>query len=266
MTRVERLDMTRSARDRQKTVANLSNILEKGEAPKSEARPEEKVLLPKLPEKRDTASASRSTFKAETPKSGRSLTEKARARTQTPDSLGSAHTDGDSGIFFKGEEDTEASRRMSQKSSLLYAKEDFDVVLSDKEKRMRELAAEMELNICDVEDIEREFTRFDEDGSGQIEYGEFRSLISVLLKAKPEDIPERRMQQLWAEIDSDKSGNVDFEEFLEWYAKYFLDDGQSNIGGNPMEQFYAGFGKQRMSRARRDIDAGGVQFEISEAD
>merc|ERR1712224_510930 len=172
-----------------------------------------------------------------------------RLRSQTPDSIESKSSV-DSGIFFMDNESTDATKRMTQKFSMVQQKGAFEVELSDKEKNLRELAQRMDLNICDVEAIEREYQRFDDDGSGEIEFPEFRALLCELLKAKPEDIPERRMQQLWGEIDADKSGCVDFEEFLEWYTKYFFDGGQ-NIGGNPMEQFYAGFGQNRMSTARR---------------
>jgi hypothetical protein len=177
-----------------------------------------------------------------------------RVRSQTPDSIESKSSV-DSGVFLMDDGDTDAARRITQKFSMVQQKGIFEVELSDKEKRMRELATQMDLNICDVEDIEREFNRYDEDGSGEIEYPEFRSLLCELLKAKPEDIPERRMTQLWTEIDADKSGCVDFEEFLEWYTKYFFDGG-ANIGGNPMEQFYAGFGQNRMSTARRQTEGG----------
>jgi len=88
---------------------------------------------------------------------------------------------------------------------------------------------------------------------GEIEFLEFKSILCELLKAKPEDIPERRVSQLWVEIDADKSGSVDFEEFLEWYSRVFFNE-YGCVGGNPMEQFYAGFGQNRMSTARRQTE------------
>jgi hypothetical protein len=192
---------------------------------------------------------------SETPKaSGRNTVtgSEVRLRSMTPDSIESKSSV-DSGFFTLETEATEVGR-MTHKFSMVEQRGLFEIELSQREKHMRDLANKMDLNICDVEAIEREFNRYDEDGSGEIEFPEFKCLLCELLKAKSEDIPDRRLNQLWGEIDADKSGCVDFEEFLEWYTKYFVDGDAGVGGGNPMEQFYAGYGSNRMTTARRQTE------------
>merc|ERR1719263_765669 len=81
------------------------------------------------------------------------------------------------------------------------------------------------------------FELFDEDGSGEIEFGEFEKLLYKLMKApKDAELPASRLQHFWKQIDIDGSGSVCFEEFLQWYIKYFDMKGNAEI--TPMEQFY----------------------------
>lgn len=102
------------------------------------------------------------------------------------------------------------------------------VLLSPDQQRMRALARSLQLPVTEVERMKREFDRFDEDGSGEVEYGEFRKLVHILLRIPPGlDLPDKRLASFWQEIDMDQSGAVDFEEFLGWYKRQNLSDGNS---------------------------------------
>ena len=58
------------------------------------------------------------------------------------------------------------------------------------------------------------FERFDADGNGVLDRGEFKRMCrSIKLDAKP-----KQLEEYFKEIDTDKSGEIDFEEFAIWYA------------------------------------------------
>jgi len=112
-----------------------------------------------------------------------------------------------------------------------------ELLLSPTTIRTRDLARRYNLSIAEVDSAHSMFEFFDEDGSGEIEFNEFEKLLYKLMKVPKEvEIPARRLQHFWQEIDIDGSGSVCFAEFLQWYIKYFDMKGTSNI--SPMEQFY----------------------------
>jgi len=85
----------------------------------------------------------------------------------------------------------------------------------------RNLAKKYGIAINEVDDIKRKFDEFDLDGSGVIEYDEFRQLMLKLFEVKnPSDMPEPRIQFFWNSLDTDGGGDADFEEFLVWYRKW----------------------------------------------
>merc|ERR1712176_1651494 len=72
---------------------------------------------------------------------------------------------------------------------------------------------------------------------------EFKQVLYKALRVPPNfDLPPSRLKHFWKEIDSDGSGKAVFEEFLEWYLKYFSDGmsakGKNNSGRTPHEDFY----------------------------
>jgi len=112
-----------------------------------------------------------------------------------------------------------------------------ELLLSPTKIRTRDLARQYNLSIADVDSVHSKFQFFDEDGSGDIEFPEFKKLLYKLLKVPKEaELPATRLQHFWKEIDIDGSGSVCFAEFLQWYIKYFDIQGTANI--SPMEQFY----------------------------
>jgi len=112
-----------------------------------------------------------------------------------------------------------------------------ELLLSPTKIRTRDLTRKYGLSIAEVDTVHSMFEFFDEDGSGEIEFDEFEKLLYKLMKVpKHAELPASRLQHFWKQIDIDGSGSVCFEEFLQWYIKYFDLKGTSNI--SPMEQFY----------------------------
>lgn len=112
-----------------------------------------------------------------------------------------------------------------------------ELLLSPRQIRCRDFAKKYDLSIDDVESVLAKFRRFDEDGSGLIEFREFEKLLCKLMKVpRGQELPANRLKHFWKEIDSDGSGSIDFDEFLQWYIKYF--DMKGNSDYSPMEHFY----------------------------
>lgn len=96
------------------------------------------------------------------------------------------------------------------------------------ERKLRQLARQQEIPLPDVERIKRIFDHFDTNKSGMIEEEEFRGMVYKLLKVKnTADIPVKRLQRYWREIDLDSGGTISFKEFLIWYRKANLDEGKA---------------------------------------
>jgi len=111
------------------------------------------------------------------------------------------------------------------------------LLLSPKKIRNRDFAKKYKLSVADVDTVRAKFLSFDEDGSGRIEFNEFQQLLCTLMKIpRGQELPANRIQHFWQEIDADRSGDVDFDEFLRWYIKYFDMKGNSEI--SPIEQLY----------------------------
>lgn len=100
-----------------------------------------------------------------------------------------------------------------------------------------DLAKKHHCSCMDLDRVKMKFDQFDTDKSGAIEYPEFERMIFSLLHCSKNDLPECRMQRFWHELDQDGNGVVDFQEFTEWYLKYFA---LAQLGG-PIEAFYASF-------------------------
>lgn len=108
-------------------------------------------------------------------------------------------------------------------------------LLSNGERFLRDIARQYGCTVPDVEAIKRSFDKYDDDGSGIIDYTEFGQLIKVLLGVKDEDsLPENRVLAFWRELDQDGSNEVVFKEFIPWYLSYF----HTNAEASPIESYY----------------------------
>ncbi|CAD7924050.1 unnamed protein product [Amoebophrya sp. A120] len=94
-----------------------------------------------------------------------------------------------------------------------------DRLVSEKEIEIRELAAEHNMAINDVDKIQVVFDFYDEDGSGEMEAEEFFQLLHVLTAGA--EMTDKKRQEYWMQLDEDRSGSVNFGEFLLWYWRSF---------------------------------------------
>lgn len=112
-----------------------------------------------------------------------------------------------------------------------------EMLLEPNERMVRNIARKHGFPLIEVERMKKQFDMYDEDGSGEIEMAEFEMLLYRLLRVpRNEELPPNRVRQFWQEIDQDRSGQVDFEEFLCWYTRYFNLDGSTAV--SPIEEFY----------------------------
>ncbi|PLX55744.1 MAG: hypothetical protein C0629_11225 [Chromatiales bacterium] len=74
----------------------------------------------------------------------------------------------------------------------------------------------MSNNSNDIAGLHREFSRFDSDNNGRIEYEEF---IELLGSVGPRPT-EEEAQLAFSVIDSDNTGYVEFEEFVHWWLDH----------------------------------------------
>jgi Ca2+-binding EF-hand superfamily protein len=112
-----------------------------------------------------------------------------------------------------------------------------ELLLSPQQILSRDLAKKYDLSVADVDSVQAKFRKFDEDGSGVIEFHEFEKLLYNLMKIpRGQELPANRLKHFWKEIDLDGSGFVDCEEFLYWYMRYF--DMKGNSDYSPAEQLY----------------------------
>ena len=63
-------------------------------------------------------------------------------------------------------------------------------------------------------EMKEAFERFDEDGNGSIEFGEFTALMLEIDHARSEDALRRQ----FAAIDTNGDGRVSFDEFHAWFG------------------------------------------------
>jgi Ca2+-binding EF-hand superfamily protein len=112
--------------------------------------------------------------------------------------------------------------------------EDFN--LDAGQQSLRKLARKYDMPYSDVEQYKKSFDHFDTDHSGAIQKAEFQRLLCKLSKV-PESIgiAPARVQELWSGADMDKTGEIDFREFLVFYRKYFDTRGD---GGAGFEDYY----------------------------
>jgi len=121
------------------------------------------------------------------------------------------------------------------------------VLLTAEQREIRCIARRHGLPIPEVERYQQTFQKYDEDGSGQIEYDEFERLLYALMRIPPHlDLPASRVRQFWANTDLDGSGSVGFEEFLVFYTRYFE---VGSVSQCPFEEFYRGLRPCAIPRA-----------------
>jgi calmodulin len=66
----------------------------------------------------------------------------------------------------------------------------------------------------DIARLREDFLHFDTNRDGRLEYGEFARFLAVLRSG----VTEQEQRLGFHEIDEDRDGTIDFEEFLGWWG------------------------------------------------
>jgi hypothetical protein len=113
---------------------------------------------------------------------------------------------------------------------------DASLNLTQDDEFLLNLAKKHSMKQPDVERYHSIFKESDEDESGCIDFWEFPQVLYKCAKIPPRiGLPPSRVNQLWRIADADGSGEIDFEEFLVFYRKYF--DVSANAA-DPFEGYY----------------------------
>ena len=65
-----------------------------------------------------------------------------------------------------------------------------------------------------MDELRESFDFYDKDGNGKLERDEFAGLMETLGMVEPGEDPSRG----FSAIDTDASGQIDFDEFVRWFA------------------------------------------------
>nr|KAJ3422287.1 Calcium-dependent secretion activator 2 [Polyrhizophydium stewartii] len=79
-----------------------------------------------------------------------------------------------------------------------------------------------EENLQLLTEISAHFRKFDRDGSGRVDVTEFKHMYADLVKMK---LTNKSMLTTLQELDTDRDGKVNFNEYVVWLLK------QNNTGG-----------------------------------
>lgn len=86
------------------------------------------------------------------------------------------------------------------------------------QRRLRKLAREHGIAYTDLEEIQAVYQKFDEDGSGDIDFHEFSKILIELHKGPKATEPNTKtLRRYFTEIDVDGGETIDFAEFLQWF-------------------------------------------------
>merc|ERR1719389_1548188 len=92
--------------------------------------------------------------------------------------------------------------------------------LNEDDLKIREIARNLNITYPEIEKVKKVFDKYDEDGSGMMEKDEFDCMMNDLIcvgKLKGQEVPKALLDSQWKGVDHDGSGEVDFDEFCEWY-------------------------------------------------
>jgi Ca2+-binding EF-hand superfamily protein len=94
--------------------------------------------------------------------------------------------------------------------------------LDAKEQALRKLARKLGVSATEIDVYKRHFDTFDADSSGSIDAEEFEEVLYMCGNVPRHiGLPTSRINQLWMAADTDGSGEIDFEEFVVFFRKYF---------------------------------------------
>jgi len=86
------------------------------------------------------------------------------------------------------------------------------------ERELRRVAREWKVDLITIEKVHKVYSACDTDGSGLLDETEFKEAVLKLTPHLEGELPAKKQKQLFAEVDTDRSGKINFEEFLMWYC------------------------------------------------
>jgi len=91
------------------------------------------------------------------------------------------------------------------------------LVRDERDRESRRLAKKHGIHLLDIDRLRRLFDIYDVDRRRVITQEMFsRVILGILKVTEPSDVPRTRLDRYWREIDLDRNGTVDFEEFVIW--------------------------------------------------
>lgn len=129
------------------------------------------------------------------------------------------------------------------------------LLLTAEQKSLRAKARELGVSIPLVENIKQLFDTYDIDSNNLLDYSEFQALFNKLMGNQSFDtmqavgnaareeakntgnLPDARCKSFWMMIEGNRNGEVDFNNFMHWYLRYFDKSGLP-LGASPLEDYY----------------------------
>ncbi|CAE7709556.1 unnamed protein product [Symbiodinium pilosum] len=130
--------------------------------------------------------------------------------------------------------------------------------IDEMERATRKLARKYHIPIDCTETVLKEFSRWDTESRGFLNYTDFKNVVRSLTYrhlGQKEDVmlQDNHLRALWNIVDRDSSGCVDFEEFLQWFYSHFQKEKPparslhcSRMVDTVTEHFYASMGINRL--------------------
>jgi len=99
-----------------------------------------------------------------------------------------------------------------------------EVLVSNDERMLRAAVRAHDLPFTEVQQCKDIFDRADTNGSGEIDFDEYKVLMHKLLKIpRGSELPEKRTKDMWREATREANGqDLDFVGFVGWYKRYFM--------------------------------------------
>jgi len=120
-------------------------------------------------------------------------------------------------------------------------------LLTPQEQMLRDYARRYGMDLPSLERTLAEFKKYDTSSNGSIDKDEFKAIVANLMNSRAAyDIPVDRLNRFWSEVDKDGDGEVCFEEFFQWYLRYFPGGFDANVHCIA-EEVYKKLGTQRTS-------------------
>mmetsp|Transcript_18566 Transcript_18566/g.51792 ORF Transcript_18566/g.51792 Transcript_18566/m.51792 type:complete len:665 (+) Transcript_18566:73-2067(+) len=120
-------------------------------------------------------------------------------------------------------------------------------LLTPQEQMLRDYARRYGMDLNSLERTLAEFKKYDTNSNGSIDKDEFKGIVGNLMNSRAAyDIPVDRLNRFWSEVDKDGDGEVCFEEFFQWYLRYFPGGFDANVRCIA-EEVYKKLGTQRTS-------------------